>query len=69
MALRYLEQPPFLLVIAAITLYLVYRAALHKPIPGIPHRADAARHILGSLPTLLRATANSDLTHVQWIQQ
>lgn len=58
-----------LLVSVAITLYLVYRAALPKPIPGIPHRSDAARHVLGDIPALLRATATSDLTHMQWIHQ
>lgn len=62
-------NPLFLLVMAAITFYLVYRAALPKPLAGIPHRADGARHVLGDLPALLRATAHSDLTHVQWIQQ
>lgn len=52
-----------------IILYLVYLAALPKPIPGIPYRRDAARHIFGDIPAILRTTANSDLTHVQWIQQ
>lgn len=49
--------------------FLVYWAALPKPIPGIPHSRDGARHILGDIPEILRTTANSELTHVQWIQQ
>lgn len=62
-------DPFLLLVFASITLYLLHRAALPKPIPGIPYSSSAARHILGDIPALLRATANSDLTHMQWIQQ
>lgn len=58
----------FILLATGITLYLSYRAALPKPIPGIPHRIDGARHIFGDIPALLKATANSDLTHMQWIQ-
>lgn len=57
------------LLSASITLYLVYRAALPKPIPGIPYRSDSARHVLGDIPAILKAAADLDLTHVQWIQQ
>lgn len=60
----------YLLVLSACAiLYLIYRMALPKPIPGIPYRSDAARHILGDIPAILRAAADSNLTHVQWIQQ
>lgn len=58
-----------LLFSASVILYLVYRAALPKPIPGIPYRIEAARHILGDVPAILKATSGSDTTHVQWIQQ
>lgn len=60
----------FLLLFAtAITICLVYWAALPKPIPGIPHRRGATRHLFGDIPAILKTTANSHLTHVQWIQQ
>ncbi|KAL2274435.1 hypothetical protein FJTKL_03196 [Diaporthe vaccinii] len=63
---------PFLLSSAVITLFciVVYRAALPKPIPGIPHRSEGARHVLGDIPAMLEATTKgSDVTHVQWIQR
>lgn len=53
----------------AITICVLYWAALPKPIPGIPYRRDATRHIFGDIPAILKTTSNSDLTHVQWIQQ
>lgn len=56
------------LLSSASTLYLLYRTALPKPIPGIPHRKEAARHVLGDIPAILAAKAK-DLTHVNWIQQ
>lgn len=60
----------FLLMFATFVIsYLIYWAALPKPIPGIPHSRDGARHIFGDIPGILKTTANSDLTHVQWIQQ
>lgn len=58
-----------LLLGAAAVLYVLYRAALPKPIPGIPYRPEAARHVLGDVPAILQAKAESDWTHVQWIQQ
>ncbi|KAI9696852.1 MAG: hypothetical protein M1820_008006 [Bogoriella megaspora] len=58
-----------LVVATACALYLLRRWALPKPIPGIPYRRDGARHILGDLPALLKATATKNQTHMQWIQQ
>ncbi|TQN70001.1 Cytochrome P450 monooxygenase TRI13 [Colletotrichum shisoi] len=37
---------------AGLCLYLLYRWALPRPIPGIPHNEVAARHILGDIPSL-----------------
>lgn len=59
----------FLVVTVASALYLVRLWALPKPIPGIPHRHDVTRHILGDIPAMLKATANTDQTYMQWIQQ
>lgn len=43
--------------------------ALPKPIPGIPYRPEATRKVLGDIPGMLQATANSDRTYMQWIQE
>lgn len=39
-------------IIAAVFLYLAYRWALPKPIPGIPYDESARRNILGNLPEI-----------------
>jgi hypothetical protein len=46
--------------------YLLYRAALPKPIPGIPYNEAAAKHILGDAPGLLEAI-NKTGTMLDWI--
>ena len=38
---------------ALLVLYLAYRAALPRPIPGIPHNRDAASKLLGDVPEML----------------
>ncbi|OLN86849.1 Cytochrome P450 1A1-like protein 1 [Colletotrichum chlorophyti] len=38
---------------AGLFLYFLYRWALPKPIPGIPHNAAATRNLLGDIPSLL----------------
>ncbi|KAK1981893.1 cytochrome P450 [Colletotrichum cereale] len=47
-------SPPHALVFAVVGLlfYGFYRWARPRPIPGIPHNAAAARHILGDIPSL-----------------
>lgn len=52
-----------------ITIWVLLSWALPKPIPGIPYRRRATRSIFGDLPDMLRATANSDKTYMQWIQE
>jgi hypothetical protein len=42
-----------ILASVAVVIYLLYRAALPKPIPGIPYDANAAKRILGSIPDLM----------------
>ena len=46
--------------------YLLYRAALPKPIPGIPYNEAAAKHILGDAPGLLEAITKTG-TMLDWI--
>ena len=43
----------YLAIIPTLLLYLVYRWALPKPIPGIPYDEGAARSLLGSLPDMI----------------
>ena len=35
-------------------LYLLYRAALPKPLEGIPYNQDAAGRLLGDVPEMMR---------------
>ncbi|KAK7754519.1 hypothetical protein SLS62_003539 [Diatrype stigma] len=43
----------FYFTVIAIVLYITYRSALPKPLPGIPHNEDSARRILGDVPYFL----------------
>jgi hypothetical protein len=55
----------YLAVGLVIILALIYRLALHKPYLGISHNQDAARSILGDLPSLIRwkkATRSKDMS-------
>lgn len=36
-----------------LVLFVIYRAALPRPIPGIPHNKDAASKILGDIPEMM----------------
>lgn len=40
---------------AATLLYVLYRWALPRPIPGIPYNKDSAQSILGDIPGLVEA--------------
>ncbi|KAK2598353.1 hypothetical protein N8I77_011773 [Diaporthe amygdali] len=46
-------QGTFLLATALAVLYLCYRAALPKPLPGIPYDHDAARKLFGDVPEMM----------------
>lgn len=55
-----------LAVAASITLlYLLYRWALPKPIPGIPYDVDASKNLRGSIPDFL-AYRNAHGTGRPW---
>jgi len=43
-----------------VLLYLGYRRALPKPIPGIPHNQGAVKSILGDLPGMLAHMSATD---------
>ncbi|KAG6354378.1 hypothetical protein INS49_004395 [Diaporthe citri] len=55
--------------LAAITfLIILFRQwALPKPIPGIPHRADAVTSILGDLTSIGKYMASGDVTFFDWL--
>ncbi|KAG9963303.1 cytochrome P450, partial [Aureobasidium melanogenum] len=60
---------PTLLALAALSLtllYLVYRAALHRPIPGIPYNKETAGTILGDLPEFLNYVKENNGQAVNW---
>jgi hypothetical protein len=46
--------------------YFLYRAALPKPIPGIPYNEAAAKRILGDAPELLEAISKTG-TMLDWL--
>ncbi|KAL1600863.1 hypothetical protein SLS60_007251 [Paraconiothyrium brasiliense] len=52
-----------------LAVYTLRYWTLPKPIPGIPYRPEATRKVLGDIPDMLQATANSDRTYMQWIQE
>lgn len=60
---------PTLLALGALSLtllYLVYRAALPRPLPGIPYNKDAARSILGDLPAFVNYVKESNGQAMNW---
>jgi hypothetical protein len=64
-----LSFSPTVLALSAFSLtvlYLVYRAALPHPIPGIPYNKDAAKSILGDVPEFLRYVKENKGQALQW---
>ncbi|KAG6355011.1 hypothetical protein INS49_004092 [Diaporthe citri] len=47
-------------------LYLAYRWALPKPIPGIPYDEAASKSVLGNVPEMLRFAKDNDGNIVPW---
>jgi cytochrome P450 len=60
---------PFLSVCACVCagVYLLYQWALPKPIPGIPYHKPSSRHILGSIPDMLRLQSETGATFVDYM--
>ena len=54
-------------IVLAVGFYL-YRAALPKPIPGIPFNEASAKHILGDAPGAIEAQTTTGNTTV-WIKE
>lgn len=46
-----------------VLLYALYRAALPKPIPGIPYHKASARNVLGDIPQMVRFTKQKGPGH------
>lgn len=67
-SLRTTSVPIVTLVIAGtlLVLYLAYRWALPKPIPGIPYDEAASKSLLGNVPELLRFNKENDGNIVPW---
>lgn len=42
-----------LVAVSAIGLYILYRAALPKPLEGIPYNKDAADKLFGDVPEMM----------------
>lgn len=44
----------------ALSLYVLYRQALPKPLPGIPHDEQSARRIMGDIPHIMAKVENGE---------
>ncbi|KAK2606524.1 hypothetical protein N8I77_005267 [Diaporthe amygdali] len=62
-----LKSLGFLFATLTLAIYILRQWALPKPIPGIPHRADAISSILGDFMTLGRYIASGDVTFFDWL--
>jgi hypothetical protein len=64
-----LSFSPSLLALAAFCLtliYVIYRAALPRPIPGIPYNKNAAKHIMGDVPEFLKYVKDNQGEALNW---
>ena len=64
-----LSFSPSVLALAAFCLtliYVIYRAALPRPIPGIPYNKDAAKHIMGDVPEFLKYVKDNQGEALNW---
>lgn len=48
---------------AVVALYLLYRWALPKPIPGIPYNPEAIRSLLGDVPSMVKHIGKTQEVH------
>ena len=67
-----MEYGRLILAVLALTssalLYLIYRLAIPKPIPGIPHNKSAVNSLLGDIPSMLKYVASTKEV-VQWFAE
>ncbi|KAI0201517.1 hypothetical protein F4808DRAFT_459646 [Astrocystis sublimbata] len=54
-------------LVLSLSLLLLYRAALPKPLPGIPYNASSARNMFGDVPAMLSHIANEDGTFISYL--
>jgi len=54
------QMLPAVIGILAIAIYVAYRLALPKPIPGIPYNKEAVNSIFGDVPALVRAVSETN---------
>ena len=60
---NYISVRALLALIGSTLLYLAYRAALPRPIPGIPYHKSAANNLFGDIPRMLKhLTTNKAVT-------
>lgn len=54
-------------LILSLSLYGLYRAALPKPLAGIPYHELSARNVFGDVPAMLSHIANDDGTFISYL--
>lgn len=52
----------------ALVAYLLYRAALPKPLPGIPYNEASSRRLFGDIPAMLSHIKDEDGTFISYIE-
>ncbi|KAJ8122060.1 hypothetical protein ONZ43_g1649 [Nemania bipapillata] len=55
------------ILVASLLLALLYRAALPKPLAGIPYHAASARNVFGDVPAMLSHIAGEDGTFISYL--
>jgi hypothetical protein len=56
-----------IILVASLSLVFLYRAALPKPLAGIPYNAGSARNIFGDVPAMLSHIAGEDGTFISYL--
>ncbi|KAI0862939.1 cytochrome P450 [Xylaria cubensis] len=54
-------------LILSLSLFLLYRAALPKPLAGIPYNEVSAHNVFGDVPAMLSHIANDDGTFISYL--
>lgn len=67
MALFTLNTLPAAVAFVAVLAYLLYRAALPKPIPGIPYHKSSAQSIWGDVPAIRAFSKTTGRSGSEWI--
>lgn len=59
----------FVLIPAAVFLYILRQWALPKPIPGIPYRPDSVRSVLGDFPAIGKYLSSAKVTFFDFVSK